>query len=105
MVGLTERCGRLHDVLTVIPASNGLRDVLTWDYSTQPYSRKRPVSRVVCKVELGCSVEGKYSLCREFGRLCLDGALGDSEEVAGSGEVGLMKRLTYGAGCIIRLQE
>ena len=26
MVGLTERCGCLHDVLAWIPASNGLRD-------------------------------------------------------------------------------
>ena len=27
----TERCGRQHNVLTRIPASNGLRDGLTWD--------------------------------------------------------------------------
>ena len=26
MVGLTERCGHLHNVLVWIPASNGLRD-------------------------------------------------------------------------------
>ena len=26
MVGQTERCGHLHDVLAPIPASNGLRD-------------------------------------------------------------------------------
>ena len=34
-------------------------------------------------------------------RGCLDGALGHSEEVAGfSGEVALVKRLTYGVECI-----
>ena len=36
-----------------------------------------------------------------FGRRCLDGALGDFEEVAGfSGEDVLVKRLTYGVECI-----
>ena len=31
-VGPTERCGRLLNVLTLIPASSGLRDGLTWDW-------------------------------------------------------------------------
>ena len=59
------------------------------------------LSRVVCRVKLGCSVEGRVALCRKFGRGCLDGALGGSEEIAGfSGEVVLVKRLTYGVKCI-----
>ena len=36
----------------------------------------------------------EYSLCEEFERKCLDGALGDSEEVA------LVKRLVYCVECI-----
>ena len=42
-----------------------------------------------------------YSLCREFKRRCLVGALGDSEEFAGfSSEVAVVKRLTYSLECI-----
>ena len=49
MVGQTEQCGHLQDVLTLIPVSNGFRDGLTWDLITD-------VELSVCEgyiVELG----------------------------------------------------
>ena len=54
------------------------------------------MSRVGCRVELSVEWKVEYSLCAEFKRRCLDGTLGDSEEVAGfSEELELLKRLTY----------
>ena len=40
MVGPTELCGHLHDVLSQIPASNGLRDGLTWDLTLEVLSEE-----------------------------------------------------------------
>ena len=45
---------------------------------------------------MGSSVEGSIFIMWRVWEKCLDGALGDSEEVAGfSSEVALVKRLTY----------
>ena len=63
---------------------------------------KRRVSRVGLKSRVGCRVESRvFIMWRKFERRCLDCALGDSEEVDGvSGEVELVKRLTYCVECI-----
>ena len=44
VVGPIERWGRLHNVLTLIPASSGLWDGLTWDW----------YQTLSGEVELGC---------------------------------------------------